>query len=127
MNTRLKLGAIGVALAVAALTQPATAQTHSMPGGAPMADTSSARGGGMEMMSLMKDMSDKMAAMPMTGKTDIDFAKMMRVHHQGAISMAEAELQGGKEPAMRKMAQDIIKAQKKEIAQIDRFLSKKGQ
>ena len=54
--------------------------------------------------------------MSMTGNSDIDFAMMMRIHHQGAIDMAQAELKNGKEPQMRKMAQDIIAAQKKNRA-----------
>ena len=37
-------------------------------------------------------------------------------HHQGAIDMAEVELKHGKDPKVRKLAQDIIKAQKREIA-----------
>ena len=49
---------------------------------------------------------------------------MMKMHHQGAITMAESELKMGKEPAMKKMAKDIIAAQKKEIAQFDKFLAK---
>ena len=48
---------------------------------------------------------------------------MMRVHHQSAITMAEAELQNGKDPQMRAMAKDIIRAQKKEIAAFDKFLA----
>jgi uncharacterized protein (DUF305 family) len=51
---------------------------------------------------------------------------MMRIHHQGAIDMAEMELKNGKDASMRKMAQEVIKAQKKEIATIDRFLAKQG-
>ncbi len=51
---------------------------------------------------------------------------MMRLHHQGAIDMAEAELRSGKAPEMRKLAKDIIAAQKKEIALIDKFLPKHG-
>ena len=84
-------------------------------------------GSGMDMMSMMKDMNDKMSSMKMSGNADVDFAAMMRVHHQGAIDMAQAELRDGKEPQMRKMARDIIAAQKKEIAQLDKFLAKKGQ
>jgi len=81
-------------------------------------------GGGMDMKAMMKDMSDKMSSMQATGNPDIDFALMMRVHHQGAIDMAQAELKSGKDPQMRKMATSIISAQKKEIAQIDKFLAK---
>ena len=102
----------------------AQAPAQPMPG---MAASSSAKaGGGMDMMSMMKDMNGKMASMPMTGHTDIDFAMMMRVHHQGAIQMAEAELRDGKEGEMKKMARNIISAQKKEIAELDRFLAKHG-
>jgi uncharacterized protein (DUF305 family) len=71
-------------------------------------------------------MHEKMSSMKMTGMPDVDFAMAMRVHHQGAIQMAEAELRDGKEPQMRVMAKDIIYAQKKEIAQLDMFLAKQG-
>ena len=82
--------------------------------------------GAMEMKPMMKDMSDKMSSMPMSGDPDVDFAMMMRIHHQGAIDMAQAELQAGKSAQMRKMATNIIKAQKKEIAELDKFLAKHG-
>ena len=34
--------------------------------------------------------------------------------------------QNGKDPQMRSMAKDIIRAQKKEIAMFDKFLAKRG-
>ena len=101
---------------------PAMAASSSMPMSMPM----SMPAGGMDMKSMMKDMSDKMSSMSMSGQQDIDFAKMMRMHHQGAIDMAQVELKAGKEPKMRKMAKDIIAAQKKEIAEIDKFLASHG-
>ena len=82
---------------------------------------------GMDMKSMMKNNDDKMASMKMTGNADVDFAMMMRIHHQGAIDMAEAELRDGKDAQMRKLATNIIAAQKKEIAQLDKFLVKNGQ
>ena len=82
--------------------------------------------GGMDMKSMMKDMNDKMGSMTMSGNQDVDFAMMMRMHHQGAIDMAQVELKSGKEPKMRKMAKDIVAAQKKEIAEIDKFLVSHG-
>lgn len=83
-------------------------------------------GGAMDMKAMMKDNNDKMTGMSMTGKPDVDFAMMMRIHHQGAIQMSEAELKDGKDPEMKKMAKKIISDQKKEIAQLDRFLAKNG-
>jgi len=82
--------------------------------------------GNMDMKSMMKDMNDKMASMSMSGNPDVDFAMMMRMHHQGAIDMAQAELQSGKDSQMRRMATNVIKAQKKEIAELDKFLAKHG-
>lgn len=79
-----------------------------------------------DMKGMMKDNNEKMAAMQMSGNTDVDFAMMMRIHHQGAIQMAEMELKNGKDPQMRKMAEKIVAAQKKEIAEIDKFLAKQG-
>lgn len=107
-----------IAVAAALFLPLAGAQT-SMPGNMPMA-------GGMDMKAMMEDNSDKMTSMAMTGNPDVDFAVMMRMHHQGAIDLAQAELKNGKEPQMRKMAQSIIAAQKKEIAQFDSFLAKHG-
>ena len=99
---------------------PSTAGASSMPGGA--MDMK-----GMDMKGMMKDNNDKMSSMKMTGNTDVDFAMMMRIHHLGAIDMAQAELRDGKDPQMKKMATAIIAAQKKEIAQFDKFLAKNGQ
>lgn len=77
-----------------------------------------------DMKKSMESMSKQMASTPMTGDADRDFATMMRIHHQGAIDMAQAELATGKDPQMRKLATEIIAAQKKEIALIDRWLNK---
>jgi uncharacterized protein (DUF305 family) len=38
--------------------------------------------------------------------------------------MAQMELKDGKSPAMKKMAKQIISAQKKEIAMFDQWLAK---
>ena len=114
---------------MSALVAPMTVHAQPAKADAPMA-THTAPAGGMShgdgMKEMMKGMSDKMASMAMTGNHDVDFAQMMRIHHQGAIDMAEMELKNGKDASMRKMAQEVIKAQKKEIATIDRFLAKNG-
>jgi uncharacterized protein (DUF305 family) len=61
-----------------------------------------------------------------TGNADVDFAKGMIAHHQGAIDMAKIELQYGKDAEMRKLAEDIVKAQEGEIAFMKGWLAKNG-
>ena len=61
-----------------------------------------------------------------TGKPDEDFVLMMMPHHQGAIDMAKVELQYGKDPTLRGMAQDIVAAQEKEIAEMRAWQAKNG-
>jgi uncharacterized protein (DUF305 family) len=57
-----------------------------------------------------------------TGKPDRDFARMMIPHHRGAIDMARVELEHGKDPAMRALAEQIIKDQEGEIAILEKWL-----
>ena len=78
----------------------------------------------MDMSHTMDSMDEKMKSMPMSGDVDYDFAMMMRIHHQGALEMAKSELDNGKNPEMRTMAKKIIAAQKKEIAQFDKWIAK---
>jgi len=68
-------------------------------------------------------MRKHMDAMKSSGDIDQDFAAMMRIHHQGAVDMAEMELKKGKDPQMKQMAKEIIAAQNKEIAQFDQWLA----
>ena len=82
--------------------------------------------GKMDMKAMMKENNDKMASVKTSGNPDVDFAQMMRIHHQGAIDMAQSQLRDGKDPQLLSMAQDIISAQKKEIAVLDAFLVRNG-
>jgi uncharacterized protein (DUF305 family) len=125
-RTALLTLAIGL-LASAANAQPTPSMPADMKNPMPMMGQGMNRGmgKGMDMKPMMTDMQDKMMAMKSSGNVDVDFAMMMRVHHQAAITMAEAELQNGKDPQMRVMAKDIIYAQKKEIVAFDRFLAKR--
>ena len=122
--------AVALGLTMSAINaQPAAGMSGDMKKPMPMMDMKHGADmkHGTDMKSMMSDMHEKMMAMKPTGNTDLDFAMMMRVHHQSAVTMAEAELQNGKDPQMRAMAKDIIRAQKKEIAVFDKFLAKRGQ
>ena len=57
-----------------------------------------------------------------TGDPDHDFASMMVPHHQGAVDMAKVELLYGKDPVLRRLAQEIIVTQQQEIAVMRRQL-----
>ena len=61
-------------------------------------------------------MNNGMENAPMTGDADDDFAAMMIPHHQGAVDMAKVELLYGKDPALKRLAQEIIVTQGSEIA-----------
>ena len=77
-------------------------------------------------MDVHKKMMDQMMGMKMSGDADMDFAMMMIAHHQGAIDMSEVELKYGKDPVLRKMAEDIIAAQKKESEDFKVWQQKHG-
>lgn len=76
-----------------------------------------------QMMDTMHAMMDRMMAMPKTNDPEIDFVKMMVMHHQGAINMANVELQSGKNDSLKRTAQKIITEQQAEIVQFNTILA----
>lgn len=74
----------------------------------------------------MMETHDPMMKGMMAEDPDIAFACAMIPHHQGAISMAEVELRHGDDDQMKQMAQMIIDAQKKEIAELTDWIEKQA-
>jgi uncharacterized protein (DUF305 family) len=72
----------------------------------------------------MERMDRQMATAPMNGNVDHDFASMMIPHHKGAIDMAKAELIYGKDPVMRRLAQEILVDQQSEIDAMQSWLER---
>lgn len=72
------------------------------------------------------DVMIKNMMVPYTGDADIDFLKGMIPHHQGAIDMAKVAIQFAKDPALLKLAGDIVSAQEGEIAFMNEWLKKNG-
>jgi hypothetical protein len=62
----------------------------------------------------MNKMMADMAIKP-TGDVDRDFVAMMVPHHQGAVDMAKAELKYGHSEQLRRLAQEIVAMQQREI------------
>ena len=104
-------------------------------------------GGGMmdreQMQSMMKTMmpaegdseatrafkqadTDMMQGMAVeyTGNADVDFRIKMIPHHQGAIDMAKVALEHGTDPDTKLLAEAIIAAQEREIAEMRDWLEK---
>ena len=74
------------------------------------------------MADAMDVMHKGMHSAPYNGEPDRDFVTMMIPHHQGAIDMAKALLLYGKDPQMRRLAQEIITDQQSEIELMQRWL-----
>lgn len=72
-----------------------------------------------KMMMPMHNMMQMMMDMEMSGDVDHDFAEMMIEHHKDAIEMAKVEVQHGKDPQFKAMAQKLIEDQTKEIGELE--------
>jgi uncharacterized protein (DUF305 family) len=135
-----------VALATLSLAAPAIAQDHAAHGAAPAADLpliclKEAAGMTHEMPSMqvpgdeahtalmagMDKMNADMMAGGMAADLDVAFICSMIPHHRGAIDMARAELQYGDDEWSKALAEQIIVAQEKEIADMLAWLEKQPQ
>ncbi|KQM28708.1 MULTISPECIES: DUF305 domain-containing protein [unclassified Sphingomonas] len=120
---------LGLGLLAACSPQSAPGNTATDPAQAGMShdamatlnagDSDATRGFKQSMADMMTD------APAYTGDADVDFMQQMRVHHVAAVAMARTELAHGKDAQARALAQAVIGAQQKEIAQIDAWLRRR--
>lgn len=78
--------------------------------------------GGMEMEGLTQE--EAMAELEGLSGTEFDrrFLELMTGHHEGAVEMAEDELESGQNPQAQELAQKIIDDQQAEIAEMEQML-----
>lgn len=74
----------------------------------------------------MMGMDDEPATLKTAEPFDEAFIKMMIPHHEGAIEMAKVELAKGEDPELKALAQDIMDAQQREIADMRKHLGDGG-
>ena len=99
------------------MTGPALAQTNPMPGMAPATTPWAAQN--QDTMARMHDAMDNAAG---GQNEDQAFVRGMLPHHQGAVDMARTELQFGRDPTLRRLAQRVIAAQQQEIVEMRTWL-----
>ena len=86
-----------------------------------LADNPSAQAYAAAMDKMMADMM-----VPYTGDADVDFVRGMIPHHEAAVAMAQIQLEHGKDPEIRKLAEAVIAAQEAEITQLKAWLAARG-
>lgn len=75
------------------------------------------------MMDSMHAMMSRMETMPMTNDPEIDFSRMMIMHHQGAINMGMVQRQDGSNDSLKRFSQKVINAQTMEIQELNTMLA----
>lgn len=114
LMTFITLSAAAVSIYAQANEQPHQAHMNM-----PMSTDSAMQ---QELMQGMSQMHQDMMAAAQYKDPDVAFAVGMLPHHIGAVKMAEVELKYGKDPEMRKLAENIIYAQQAEIEQMQKWL-----
>lgn len=101
---------MAVLVLTSALAVPALQQAVNARGGAAATEP-----GWSELMGSMQKMHQTMASTEPSGHIDVDFVKLMLLHHEAAIDMAKIQLVRGQDPQIDRLAQEIITDQKSEI------------
>lgn len=105
------IGAIGLAMFAA---RPVAAQHDHR--GAPASNAQTGDEFARQLAAGMEKMHRNMMAPSSTGNPDVDFLAAMIPHHEGAVEMARLVLNYGRDPLVRRLAEEIIAGQQAEIA-----------
>ncbi len=116
----LAIATLGGALTACSTPNQTTLQPQAASPTATTAGNPSMDHGNMGGMSGM-DHSMGMALGPADAEFDLRFVDAMTPHHQGAVEMAKEAKQKSKRPEIQKLADNIIKSQDKEIAQMKQW------
>jgi uncharacterized protein (DUF305 family) len=81
--------------------------------------------GWSQLMVSMDKMHAEMAAVEPAGDSDSDFVRLMLPHHQAALDMVKTQLMYGKDPQLRRLAQEIITDQQSEIELMQLWLKQR--
>ena len=72
----------------------------------------------------METMHQAMQA-PLSGNADVDFARQMIPHHEGAVAMAKIQLQYGRDEKLKHFSRWVIRAQDLEIGEMKQWLNRR--
>ncbi|MEV5969403.1 DUF305 domain-containing protein [Streptomyces sp. NPDC051921] len=80
--------------------------------------------GGHGMPGMMSDADMKALAATKGKDFDRTFAELMIAHHEGAVAMAKTEQKDGADAAAKQVADDVVRTQDAEIAQLRKILDR---
>ncbi|MEO7988655.1 MAG: DUF305 domain-containing protein [Chryseolinea sp.] len=75
-----------------------------------------------EMISILNVMSVEIDSLELKGDLERDFAKLLTIHHQGAIDMGMKQIAKGDDAALKIMAKEMVDMQQSEMDKLDFFL-----
>ncbi|GGT72877.1 DUF305 domain-containing protein [Streptomyces lateritius] len=79
---------------------------------------------GHAMAGMMSEQDMKALAAAKGSAFDRKFAELMIAHHEGAVEMAEAERKNGRDETAKKLADDVVRTQSAEVAQLRKILDR---